>query len=157
MSDLRLSWLGHPRIWRDDVPVRLETRKTTALLAFLSLADRPVSRERLASIFWPEFDRERAPANLRRSIASLHASLPGDWLAAERLLIEVLVLLADACLGRCVEEEAWRALEEALRRARPAGYLQTFLEAGPGVVGLLRRGLGAGRWEDAELAVRRFP
>ncbi len=80
----RLSWLGHPRIERDAAPVRLDTRKTTALLAYLTLTNHPVSRERLAAIFWPEFDQERAPANLRRSVASLHGALPGQWLAAER-------------------------------------------------------------------------
>ena len=83
MPSFRLSWLGHPAIERDGAPVRLERRKNTALLAYVSLSDRSVSRERLAAIFWPDFDRERAPANLRRSLASLHASLPGEWLAAE--------------------------------------------------------------------------
>jgi DNA-binding SARP family transcriptional activator len=80
----RAFWLGHPRIERDEAPVRLDTRKTTALLAYLSLADRPMSRERLAALFWPDFDQERAPANLRRSLAALRAALPGQWLAAER-------------------------------------------------------------------------
>lgn len=64
--------------------MRLDTRKTTALLAYLTLSDHPVSRERLAAIFWPDFDQERAPANLRRSVATLRAALPGQWLAAER-------------------------------------------------------------------------
>lgn len=59
-------------------------RKNTALLALLTLSGRALARERLAATFWPEFDRERAPANLRRSLASMHASLPGEWLAADR-------------------------------------------------------------------------
>ncbi len=80
----KLSWLGHPRIELNEEPVRLDTRKTTALLAYLSLIDQPVSRERLAALFWPEFDEVRAPANLRRSLAALRAALPGEWLAAER-------------------------------------------------------------------------
>lgn len=81
---LRLCWLGHPRIELSGGQVRLETRKTTALLAYLSLIEHPQSREKLAMLFWPEFDQSRAPANLRRAIASLHASLPGDWLESER-------------------------------------------------------------------------
>jgi LuxR family transcriptional regulator, maltose regulon positive regulatory protein len=89
VSDLRLSWLGHPGISRDGDPVRLETRKTTAILAYVSLSGRPASRERLASVFWPDFDRERAPANLRRSLASIHASLPGDWLVSERETVSI--------------------------------------------------------------------
>ncbi len=69
--------------------MRLDTRKTTALLAYLSLTDHPASRERLAALFWPEFDQVRAPANLRRSVATLRAELPGQWLAADRERIGV--------------------------------------------------------------------
>ncbi len=86
---LKLFWLGHPRIELSGSHVQLETRKTTALLAYLSLNEHPQSREKLAALFWPEFDPSRAPANLRRILASLHASLPGDWLEAERDRIRV--------------------------------------------------------------------
>ena len=86
---MRLCWLGHPRIELSGSDVRLETRKTTALLAFRSLSEYPQPREKLAELFWPEFDPSRAPANLRPSLASLHASIPGDWLEAERDRINV--------------------------------------------------------------------
>jgi DNA-binding SARP family transcriptional activator len=81
---LKLCWLGHPHIELSGRNVGLETRKTTALLAYLSLNEHPQSREKLAALFWPEFDHSRAPANLRRSLASFHSSVPGDWLKAER-------------------------------------------------------------------------
>src|SRR5512137_2079287 len=81
---VRLFWLGHPRIELNAEPVHLDTRKTTALLVHLSMTDHPVSRERLAALLWPDFDQVRAPANLRRSLATLRAALPGKWLAAER-------------------------------------------------------------------------
>jgi LuxR family transcriptional regulator, maltose regulon positive regulatory protein len=81
---LGFCWLGHPRVEVSGCPVRLETRKVTALLAYLSLSEHPQSREKLAALFWPEFDSSRAPANLRRGLASLHASIPGDWLEADR-------------------------------------------------------------------------
>jgi LuxR family maltose regulon positive regulatory protein len=84
VPELSFLWLGHPRILAGGAPVRLETRKNTALLALLTISGRTLSRERLAATFWPDFDGERAPANLRRSLASLRASLPGEWLAADR-------------------------------------------------------------------------
>lgn len=43
---LRLYWLGYPRIELDGTSVKLETWKRTALLAYTSLCERPVSRGR---------------------------------------------------------------------------------------------------------------
>jgi DNA-binding SARP family transcriptional activator len=81
---LRLCWLGHPQIELSGGQIRLAMRKTTALLAYLSLNEHPQSREKLAALFWPELDQSRAPANPRRSLASLHASIPRDWLEADQ-------------------------------------------------------------------------
>ncbi len=84
MPTLQLFWLGPPRVEREGRPLRLETRKVTALLAWLSLERRPHSRESLAALLWPEYDSTRAPANLRRVLASLQASLGPGWLQADR-------------------------------------------------------------------------
>ena len=84
VQTLDLRWLGPPRVEVDGSPVRLETRKVTGLLAVLSLDGRPQSREYLATLLWPEFDLHRAPANLRRALASLQASLGPGWLKADR-------------------------------------------------------------------------
>ncbi|MBN2050368.1 MAG: hypothetical protein JW760_08005 [Spirochaetales bacterium] len=77
-------WLGSPRVEVEGRPVRLETRKTTALLAFLSVERRPHSREYLAALLWPEYDSVRAPANLRRVLSSLQQSLGDGWLSITR-------------------------------------------------------------------------
>ncbi|MBE3063400.1 MAG: hypothetical protein IMZ69_00040, partial [Spirochaetes bacterium] len=89
MPDLGLFWLGSPRVEVAGRSVRLETRKVTALLAILSLDRRPQSREHLAALLWPEFDSQRAPANLRRALASLQASLGLGWLQADRETVAV--------------------------------------------------------------------
>lgn len=107
---MRLCWLGHPRVELSGSQVRLETRKTTALLAYLSLNPHPQSREKLSALFWPEFDQTRAPANLRRTLASLHASIPGEWLAAER---DTIFLQPDS--GLWIDVVAARRLLAALK------------------------------------------
>jgi DNA-binding SARP family transcriptional activator len=84
VQSLTLKWLGPPTVELDGHPVRLETRKVTALLAYLSLERRPQSRELLATLLWPEFDSRRAPANLRRVLTSLQESLGPGWLQADR-------------------------------------------------------------------------
>jgi DNA-binding SARP family transcriptional activator len=45
-------------------------------------------REFLATLFWPEKNQQQALANLRRTLASLNASLPG-WIEADRDSISI--------------------------------------------------------------------
>ena len=54
MTVLKLLWLGPPAIEYDGRPLRLEMRKTLALLAYLSLSPQNPTRETLAAMFWPE-------------------------------------------------------------------------------------------------------
>ena len=84
MALLKLSWLGPPGIEYDGRPLRLEMRKTLALLAYLSLSPQPPTRETLAAMFWPEYDQQHALSNLRRNLSSLAKSLPGGLLEADR-------------------------------------------------------------------------
>lgn len=84
MTVLNLHWLGPPGIECDDRPVRLEMRKSLALLAYLSLNSQSPTRETLASLFWPEFDQQHALANLRRHLSSLAKCLPAGILSADR-------------------------------------------------------------------------
>ena len=83
METLRLSWLGNPQVERRERLTKLETRKGIALLAYLSLKPGECSRELLATMFWPEGSQQKALANLRRTLSSLHSSLPG-WIVADR-------------------------------------------------------------------------
>lgn len=84
MPILRLSWLGPPAIEYDGRPLRLEMRKTLALLAYLSLSPQGPSRETLATMFWPEFDQQHSLTNLRRNLFSLAKSLPPGLLETDR-------------------------------------------------------------------------
>src|SRR2546428_5252562 len=58
---LRVSLLGPPRIERAGEPIEPETRKATALLAYLAVTGRAEGRDRLAALLWPDSDEERAP------------------------------------------------------------------------------------------------
>ena len=84
MSVLRFSWLGPPAIEVDGFPLRPEMRKTLALLAYLSLSPQSLSRETLATLFWPEFDQQHSLTNLRRNLYSLARSLPPGLLETDR-------------------------------------------------------------------------
>lgn len=72
---LNLYFLGQPRIERDGRPVDTDTRKATALLAYLAVSGNFQSRETLAALLWPEMDDDRARAALRRTLSSLRAAV----------------------------------------------------------------------------------
>jgi predicted ATPase/DNA-binding SARP family transcriptional activator/Tfp pilus assembly protein PilF len=79
-TKLHLNWMGAPHVELNGHNLTLETRKVTALLAYLSLAPDGARRETLAALFWPEYDSERALGNLRRVLWSLNHALGPEWL-----------------------------------------------------------------------------
>jgi LuxR family transcriptional regulator, maltose regulon positive regulatory protein len=83
VESLRLHWLGHLLVEWKGRPIRLETRKAAALLAYISLNPGENPREVLATMFWQEGSQQKGLANLRRTLASLNFSLPG-WIEADR-------------------------------------------------------------------------
>lgn len=84
MATYRLYCLGRPFLELGGKPVKLETRKSLALLIYLRMADHDYSRESLATLFWPEYDQQHASADLRRVLSSLNRSLQGECLEADR-------------------------------------------------------------------------
>ncbi len=84
MPDLRLFFFGAPHIVCDGQPLHVDTRKATALLAYLALAGRPCRRESLICLLWPDADPEHGRGVLRRTLSVLHSALVCDGLAIER-------------------------------------------------------------------------
>ena len=74
---LRLLLLGPPRLERDGQILETDTRKATALLAYLAVTARFHTRDALAALLWPEMDDSHARAALRRTLSSLKSAV-GD-------------------------------------------------------------------------------
>lgn len=89
MAVLKLFLFGPPRVELDGAPVDLQRRKAVALLAYLVTTGQPHSRDALATLFWPDLDQQRGRAYLRRDLAVLNSSLPGNWFIADREVIEL--------------------------------------------------------------------
>ncbi len=83
---LSVALLGPPHIEYDGRPVHFDTRKAVALLALVSMAEQPLSRDRLAVMLWPDSDDERARGALRRTV-SVTAAGVGDALVVSRSTI----------------------------------------------------------------------
>lgn len=63
----------------DDTPLAFRTRKAEAIFYYLVVAAKPVSRNLLAELFWPEMTTPNAQNNLRTILPELRHSL-GDYL-----------------------------------------------------------------------------
>ncbi|MCB0193954.1 MAG: protein kinase, partial [Anaerolineae bacterium] len=81
---LKLYLLGPPRVEIDETPVDIQRRRALALLAYLAVNRQTHSRDTLSTLLFPDADQRRARAYLRRDLAALNTSLPGDWFVADR-------------------------------------------------------------------------
>jgi DNA-binding SARP family transcriptional activator/predicted ATPase len=81
---LKLYFLGSPRIQRNGRLTEADTRKATALLAYLALTGEPQTRDTLAALLWPDFDDSRAKAALRRTLSALKSSIGAEPLLISR-------------------------------------------------------------------------
>lgn len=72
----------HPGQWAEATvvapaskPLKLETRTIEALLVYLAYHERPISRDLLAELLWPERTQTQAQANLRLALHRLRRQL----------------------------------------------------------------------------------
>ena len=76
---LRIALLGEQSIVDDTTgAARSRSARTLALAAFLALhAGSPQTRQRIASLFWPDSTDAQALTNLRRELHGLRHALAG--------------------------------------------------------------------------------
>lgn len=89
MSKLLLHLLGAPRAESDGTPLVTDTRKATALLAYLAVSGMGHTRDAIAALLWPDLDQVRARAALRRTLSSINAAADATWLRAAREHVEL--------------------------------------------------------------------
>jgi predicted ATPase/DNA-binding SARP family transcriptional activator len=103
-----ISLLGAPRIEHDGVPIEVDTRKATALAAYLAVTRRGHTRDALAGLLWPEYNQTRARAALRRTLSSLGKARQEGWLLTDRESVDLAhddigvdVVRFEALLAEC--------------------------------------------------------
>jgi predicted ATPase/DNA-binding SARP family transcriptional activator len=89
MPDFKFSLFGHPLFERESIRLDFGLRKSTAILAFLSIEKQLYSREELAAIFWPEVGHATALGNLRRALYRINHACGIDLIHADRSSIEI--------------------------------------------------------------------
>ena len=115
-AGLQLRLLGPPVMERDGAPLKTDTRKATALLAYLAVTGGEHRRESLVALLWPDYEADRGRAALRRTLSTLRGALDGRWLEAGRSTVSLD--REDVWL----DVEAFRALlAECDEHGHPAG------------------------------------
>ncbi|MEO6061378.1 MAG: tetratricopeptide repeat protein [Thermoflexales bacterium] len=92
MPSVTVRLLGPPRVERDGIAVIFETRKVLALLAYLAVQGKPVPRETLAALLWPDHDGAHASGDLRRALSSLRKALGDEAVAADRRTVSLTLV-----------------------------------------------------------------
>jgi DNA-binding SARP family transcriptional activator/pimeloyl-ACP methyl ester carboxylesterase len=75
MTAFSLGTFGFPEVHADGRPIKLALRKGLALLVYLAEAKGAVAREIVATLLWPETDRETGLARLRRLLHRIELTL----------------------------------------------------------------------------------
>ena len=68
----------------DGRPINTDRRKAIALLAYLAVTDTSHTRDHLATLLWPDYDRAGSYAYLRRTLWELNQVLGRGWIQADR-------------------------------------------------------------------------
>ena len=80
----KLFLFGTPSIECGSRPQTIRRRKARALLAYLAVTQQSHSREVLASLLWPEYDRQGALADLSRILSNLRKTLGARFFLTDR-------------------------------------------------------------------------
>lgn len=83
MKACRLLLFGSPKILIDQKAIPIKLRKAVALIAYLAIQHRSLSREFLATLLWPDQGQQKSLANLRRTLSALRTSLSVDCFVVE--------------------------------------------------------------------------
>lgn len=89
VPELRVSLLGAPSIQAGRTRIATDTRKATALLAYLAVTEQPQRRSTVAALLWPDTDEQKARGALRRTLSVLRTALRDRWLVAEGETVEL--------------------------------------------------------------------
>ena len=82
MAKLALFLLGSPRIELGDQVIYMNTRKATALAAYLGVTAVSHRRDTLTALLWPELNQKRSRAALRTTLSVFKKEVGPEWLLA---------------------------------------------------------------------------
>ncbi len=118
---IRIRLLGPIEVMVEGRPIVVDTRKALAIVALVAAEGRPVARDELAAMFWPDASDEAARNALRRTLSTLRTAVASAGLRIERsrVLLQPDTAWVDLVeLQRLAASRSARDLEAAARLAR---------------------------------------
>jgi DNA-binding SARP family transcriptional activator/pimeloyl-ACP methyl ester carboxylesterase len=114
MGELKIYLFGSPHIEVQGRIIDVSLRKALAILAYLGVTRRKVTRDALATLFWPEADQKTGRADLRRTIYNL-----------KKIVGDALLAVSTDFIGIRSEAEPWIDVTvfEALTASLTAAHL----------------------------------
>lgn len=88
-AKIRINLLGNYQIEQQARPIRLSTRKTESLLAYLVLHPQSHGRETLAALFWGDSSDTKARNSLRNALTVLRKRLGHNLLLVDRQSVSI--------------------------------------------------------------------
>ena len=83
---ISIQLLGTPLVFLDDRPLTITRKKSRALLYYLAAHDKPLTREQILAVFWPDSDRVSAQQVLRTTLHGLRQALGAAFITDENAL-----------------------------------------------------------------------
>lgn len=121
MPRLKIHLFGSPRMTVDGAPVEVDTRKATALMAYLAVSRETHQRDTLAGLLWPDYDQSSARAALRRTLSTLNHALEPAAAGQEKTAREAgsaFLQISREAIGVAAGANIWLDVEEFLRLTR---------------------------------------
>jgi len=125
MASFSVRTLGFPEVRCDDRLCPLALRKGLALLVYLAEAKRPVGRDAIATMLWPEAPSDVVRARLRRLLHRLQLAL-GDVLASDRSTVRLSPAIDLAIDSHAFEQACDRGEFERACSLYQADFLDGF-------------------------------
>jgi adenylate cyclase len=93
---------------------RFRSRRTAALLGYLAAERRPIARDFLAALFWPDEVSSKGRSNLRRELHNLAKILPDCWVLDRQAVAFVPSADTTVDLYRLLDLQAGERWDEAV-------------------------------------------
>ncbi len=84
MPELQILLFGPPRVEYGGETIRMNKRKSLALLAYLGVTAAAHSRDALSTLLWPESDPTSSRVSLRQTLSDLRRNLGDGYLITDR-------------------------------------------------------------------------